>query len=224
MQEQFANWLETAGSKPLSPGVAHRHAVAVQAFLHCLVLYSGIPPQAVTEYDLRDFLYRWYPMKVIDSATAMRSFPGSLKRFFEFLASVERVHCPWAAAILRDRDTFFERCTTRPMGLMGDEAVRDWVADLTADLDARLFLPSADPALGIPWNELMGEVEATLFDQLHRRWLAWRDEVVRSGLTDREQVEAVLRERQREWSHAPNPPAGGKTPARAVAREQSRMR
>jgi hypothetical protein len=219
---RFVAWLERSGKKPLSPAVARRHATALRPFLDSLVHGAGVSPQAVSEYDLRDFLYRWYPLKVLDGETGARSLPGSMRRFFDFLAQSEGVLCPWADQILRDREAFLHRWETRPFGTFMDNAVQEWVVPFTLDLHARLLLPAPGVESEVEWREFMGPIEAELWDELHRRWLVWRDEAIREGISERGPLLAALTARQRAWERAPNPRAAGKTPARAVAREQSR--
>ena len=222
--ERFVVYLQRDGpSGGLSDATARKHAYAAQLLLDFLSDYRGIPAQAVTEFDLRDFLYRWYPQKVIVGESAAKTLLGSLRRFFRFLEMEEGIRCPWAQPILADKDAFMIRWGERPVGLNFGQ-VSTWVGELTADLEARVLIPTPDPLGGIEWGELAGVVEVELYDELHRLWLLWRDEIIRGGVADPERVYDALLPRQRAWATRPNPLAGGATPAKAIAREQKAFR
>jgi len=86
------------------------------------------------------------------------------------------------------------------------------------------ILPGAHPdsALGEDdtWGILQGLTEAELNDELQRRWLLWRDELIRAG-TDRPGALAdALLERQVAWETTPHPALAGKTPVEAVQAER----
>jgi hypothetical protein len=220
----FTTFLTTPAEGPrLARATAEQHARAVVTFVDFLFWYQQIPPEAITEYDLRDFLYRWYPRKVMDTEAGARALPGALEHFFHFLERARGVRCPWAEAILEDRDAFMDRWHERRESLGDPDAGQRWDAELTLDLDARLFLPMSGHGTGIEWGDYAGEVEAALFDELLRLWLAWRDELIRSGAKTYEDLVGGLLEREMAWAKAPNALAKGKSPARAIAREQARM-
>lgn len=221
--ERFTEHCQTEGSfAAVSAKAAKKHASAAWLFVQFLTGYQGIPPSAVTEFDLREFLYNWYPRKVMASEQEARAVCGSLRRFFAFLSEVEGIECPWADTILRDRDAFIDVWySSRGLGPEGRNA--DWLAPVTADLEFRALLPAND-AEAIEWGGFMGEKEATLYDEMQRLWLRWRDEIIRDGTTDREAVRAELRERQRTWARTPNASVGGETPRRAVKHERERTK
>ncbi|MGQ0540029.1 MAG: hypothetical protein ACT4R6_13870 [Gemmatimonadaceae bacterium] len=223
--DSFTHYCQAEGRRyaAVSAATAEKHASVAWLFLHFLTGYQGIAPSAVTEFDLRQFLYSWYPRKVIDSEESAKAVCGSLRRFFAFLAEAKGIECPWADAILHDRAAFlvmWHRARDE-----GDEGTSgNWLAPLTADLEYRALLPANDAEAAIEWGGLMGEKEATLFDEVQRLWLRWRDEIIRGGTTHRDAVYAALRERQRAWANTPNALVGGESPARAVARERARSR
>ena len=66
----------------------------------------------------------------------------------------------------------------------------------------------------------MGTVEWTLSHELQRRWLLWRDEVVKSGVVEPADVRAALVLRQRKWETTPHAAHGGATPVEAILRER----
>lgn len=219
----FEQYLRTDGhGRGVSETTEEEHSSVAFLFVSFLTGYQDIPPAAVTEYDLREFLYGWYPRKVLDSETSARSVCGSLRRFFEYL-EVEGVRCPWAAAIVRDQDAFLARW--KDFSSIGDdESAENWRVSFTEDLERRVFIPASGPIGGIEWGALAGQAEAALYDELLRMWLRWRDEIIHAGTTEPDAVFAELCSRQRVWASAPNAGAGGKAPARVVAREQARFR
>ncbi|HEU4585010.1 MAG TPA: SEC-C metal-binding domain-containing protein [Gemmatimonadaceae bacterium] len=212
--------------KPLSDATVMKHTRNVSAFVDFLCRYQGIPLRAATEYDLRVFLYDWFPRKMVVSATDARSLPGSLKRFFSYLAAFEGIEYPWAYSILRDVDAFMERWESFPGGHWWDDEVGEWRSYLYANLAARGFLHDMGrgPEGGVRWaaiDGMMGPVEAELDAALQRLWLIWREEEIRRGTRKPEAVEAALAPRQHEWESTPNVITDGATPAEAIAREQA---
>jgi hypothetical protein len=81
-----------------------------------------------------------------------------------------------------------------------------------------------DPGLGgegETWGAEMGPEEADLQDELQRRWLLWRDELVRDGQDRPEELRAGLIARQREWQESPHPRLDGRTPVQVVQAERA---
>jgi hypothetical protein len=203
-----------------SDAVRQRDADCARALLEFLADWQGVPVAACTEYDLRLFLYDWFHRKTRVPAATARALPTALGRFLAFLAAEEGIECPWAAAVLAERDRYEERRRSFPGGFWWDAAVQDWQAVAHEDLDARVLLHDSDLGAGDRWGDTMGEVEARLAHELQRRWLLWRDEVIAAGTTDPATVRAALVRRQRAWETAPHPRHGGATPAAVVARER----
>jgi len=115
----------------VSQKAAQKHAGVARLFLHFITGCQEIPPSAVTEFDLREFLYNWYPRKVMASEQEARAVYGSLRRFFAFLAEAHSIECPWADPILRNRDAFIEMWYSS-RGLSPEGANDDWLAPFTA--------------------------------------------------------------------------------------------
>jgi len=218
---RFAKWLKRTG---VSHATVDKHATNAGLFVDFLVRWEGVPHRAVTELDLRTFLYDWYPRKVSDTRTRALAVPTSLRRFFSFLAEAEGVACPWADPILRDRVAFERRLEEFPEGFWWDEGVKDWRAGLYDDLWERAFLPEQEMVRGEAWDGTMGLVEATLHRELQRRWLLWRDEVIRAGTVEPEAVRRELAGRQRTWARTPHPGLRGKTPVQAIRAERKKAR
>lgn len=211
----YAAWLEDAGAR-----TAQRHVMNAETWLDFLFGFAGVAPRAATEYDLRLYLYDWFPRKVRVPATWARGLPASLRRFFTFLDETRGVRYPWAAAVLRDRAAFERRWEAFPGGHWWDPEVGRWQAELLGDLAARALVHSPFLGDGEQWGEVMGPTEAMLEHQLQRRWLLWRDEEVRAGLTSPDAVVQALARRQRAWETEPHPGLGGATPLDTILAER----
>lgn len=215
-----------AGGRTLSPTTVSRHSMNAELFVDFLCDFQGLPLRAATEYDLRIFLYDWYPRKVRSSKADARSLPVSLGRFFQFLAESENIEYPWAPPILRDADVFMQRWESFPGGHWWDAEVAEWQSDLYANLSARILLHEMGGGTddGIDWggeDGMMGIVETQLAQLLQRLWLIWREEAILAGTTDPDLVRDKLIPRQRDWEQTPNALVDGATPAEAIARERA---
>ncbi|MGH2628032.1 MAG: hypothetical protein ACRDHY_15440, partial [Anaerolineales bacterium] len=126
---------------------------------------------------------------------------------------------PWAFPILADRDWFLERLQTFPGGFFWDEAVQDWQELVSVELAALELLPEERMAGGEEWGPAMGPVEYRLHRELRRRWLIWRDEVIRGGTVAPAAVHEELLRRQRGWERSAHP-AHGTAPVEMVRRER----
>ena len=189
-------------------------------FLELVIAYSAVSLTAVTEFDLRSFLYDWFPRKVRTSRSHAMTVRASLRRFFEFLDAHEGISYPWAHRILADKDSYEHRWDNFPGGFFWDPAVRAWMQELTMDFYARALLPDSEIAGVGEWGDTMGADEARLYRELRRRWLIWRDEVIRAGTTDPATVRGLLARRQHEWEERPGAGAGS-SPSKVIARERS---
>jgi len=208
----------------LAVRTVQRHTAKAALLLGYLADYESIPLSAMTEYDFRVFLHDWCLRKVVASETEMRSIPGSLKRFFAFVAERERVVFPWAGEILADRAKYEARLQNVPGRFFFDPSVRDWQAEVTLDLSDRELLPDGHMAGGGVWGETMGAVEWGLHRELQRRWLVWRDEVIATGVVEPSDVRKELLKRQRSWESRPHKGSRGATPVAAIRRERERSR
>ena len=217
--DRFRTALETGG---LGAATVKRHTRNVADFLHCLRDYHGIPLNAFTEYDLRTVLYDLYIRKLHVPVTYVRAMQGSLQRFFRFTGESEGLEFPWAESVLKERDQFEERWATFPGGFWWEPAVQAWRCDLNNDLDARGLLSDSDMANGEQWGATMGTVEWKLSHELQRRWLLWREELVKGGVVEPADVRAALVRRQRQWETTPHSAHGGATPIEAILRERDK--
>ena len=217
--ERFAEHLRTAAG--LKEATVERHRSNAELFVRYLVDTRGVPVRAVHEYDLRVFLFDWYPRKVMTSLTEARSVPVSLKRFFEYVAAAEGVICRWAQPILAARDIFEERWETCPGSFFADDTVIDWRMPHDADLRVRCMIPDDQLGEDEEWGGLMGPREAELMNELHARWLLWRDEAIRAGHAHPDELQELLLERQHAWEMAPLERLDGKTPYEVVVAEQT---
>lgn len=193
-------------------------------FVSFLCNYQGVPVRAVHEYDLRMFLVDWYPRKVLAPPEMSRGVPASLERFFAYLETEVGIVCPWAAEVLATgREAFDEGLESVPRHFFRDEGVADWRLDLANQLLDRVLIP--DPGLSDDelWGATQGMIEACLQDELQRRWLLWRDELIRSGTDEPVELFGALVERQRTWETSPHPDLGGTTPVEAIRVERREL-
>jgi hypothetical protein len=218
---RFQRWL-SRGKKTTS--AVRRQAEDGRLFVEFLAGVQGIPVRAISEFDLRIFLYDWYPRKVRADLRYARTVHTMLGRFFAFLAEKEEIACSWAEQVLDERQIFEERVETFPGGFWWDEEVQLWQEDLWNDLDARVMTP--DPSLGDgeEWGPTMGMTEHVLHQAVQRQWLLWRDEVIRAGTTAPAAVHAALVPRQRAWVRAPLSELAGRTPIEAIRQERLELR
>ncbi len=181
-----------------------------------------IPLRAVTELDLRIFLYDLFPRVVSASAGEMRDLRPSLRRFFAYLATEEGISYPWAKPILRDRVAFEMRWDTSPLGSVDEGMLLEWMAELMGDLHARVLTPEFGVGVVGSGGMDMKPRELALLAELQRQWLVWRDEVIRSGIAAPNTVREVLRGRRLEWERRPQAALQGKSPAEVVGRKRSK--
>lgn len=221
---RFRAWLrKPRRGKPPSEATVRQHAATARLFVD-LCAYSGRKPvTGVSEFELRSFLYDWYPRKVDGSIADARRMLAALRRFFVFLEDREGVVCPWAWPILSDVETFELRWKSFPGGFFWDAAVQEWQTPHVRDLASRVLLPVSDPHGGIEWGPTMGLVEYALNREAHRLWIAWRDEAIAQGTTAPREVLAVVTERQRVWAQTPDATCGGLTPHVAIEQERKQM-
>lgn len=225
---RFRAWLrDPVSGKALGEATANRHAAHAGLFVEYCARVGGKPVSAVTEYDLRDFLHCWYPLKVEDTERGARGVLVSLRRFFVFLRERAGVACPWAAPVLADTDYFLLRWADAPDGFRpsaGDEA---WQVEGTQSLQALVLFPDPDPdpAGALAFGPQMGPVEFGHYRALHRLWQQWRDAVIASGVVAPGAVREALRARTAAWSVTPVAGgAEGETPVAAIARERAALR
>jgi hypothetical protein len=171
-----------------------------------------VPAGAVTEFDLRVFLYHFYPQEAGAPEVAARLLPQSLDQLFRFLGEREGIRYPFAHGVLNELEKLEEE-----MGAPLEEVLEEARHEVYHDLFARALVPNFDLPGEVEWpDELDSEEIVLLRLELRRRWLLWHDELVRGGTTDFEPLEDALVARQREWEAAPNPAIGGRTPAEVV--------
>ncbi len=222
---RFYEWMrDPSAAQPLGDATAHKHAENAQLFASFCAHANGRPITAVTEFDLRTFLYDWYPSRVLDSDREAPAVLVSLRRFFGFLRARDGVHCPWASPILKDKAFFEQRWHTCPEGFSSETADQDWLEPLSIDLVSRALVPLPDDDDDFEFGETMGVVEQLLVLELHNQWLVWRDETIRGGVSDLRGVLEALQSRQRAWLDAPLRWDASSTPRSAIAGERKAPR
>jgi hypothetical protein len=215
---RFGRALEREG---LSAKTVLKHVDNAGTFVQFLAFHAGVPLVAVHEYDLRFFLYDWFPRQVRTSRSLAMTMPGSLRRFVRYLAKEEGLDLPTAEEVLAEKDYYEQRWDSFPDGHWWDEEVGGWCWFAWRDLRARAL--THDDGLGDgEWGRTMGVVEAQLESELQRRWLLWRDALIEEGVTDPAELRRRLVDHRRIWESAPHERLDGKTPLEAIAAERKR--
>lgn len=217
--DRFAHHLEDG--RGFGRATVEKHASNVALFCEFLTSWEGAPPAAVHERDLLTFLFDWYVRKVRDAEVRAEAMPVSLSHFFRFLAEEEGVECPWAEDVLSEREAYRTRRETFPGGFWWDSGVGSWIWRLEEDLDRRIMTPDETIGdSGMSWRDPGKAGQATLHRELERRWLLWRDEEIRKGVTDPHALREALVRRQRAWERSPHPDHRERTPVQVVERER----
>lgn len=202
--DRFAAWLREHGVPEEEMEADLKNADSWRWWL-ASVGHAG----AMTEYDLRLFLYDIYARKTDPTAEAAGALSRGMRRIVRWLEEREGIRYPFAAAVLDELDGIAAR--GRELGEPLEETLRILSYDVYDDLDARCML-----AASRGWPELMSVEVAQLRDELQRRWLVWYDELVRGGMTDFIDLNDVLLARQREWEATPHPQVDGRTPLQVI--------
>lgn len=216
--KRFTRHLEEV--EEFAPSTVEKHTRNAKRFVDYLVRRKGIPVAAVHEMDLSEYLWDWHPRQISNSRTALGTVVTSLRRFFAFLAEKEGVVCSWTEDVLADREWLENRWSDCPGGFLWDPLLQEWRQEGFDELRRWLLLPEMFFAEGVPGGGLVGSTEARLEYELERRWLLWRDEILRSGVEDSEEVLSRLLVRQEKWENTPHPNLAGTTPGRAIAEER----
>lgn len=204
------------------PDKIERDTRAARQFIDFLSAEQGARPAGVNEYDLRLFLFDHYPRLLRTTESDALKLQVSLRRFFKFLAAEEDICCEWAEPLLRERTIYLKLWRTCPGSDPNDEAVLDWQDDLRGDLDSRVMIlePLTEEC---NWSWLpRGPDWPRLKRELSRKWLVWRDEVIRGGIIHRDAVREALVKRQEHWETTRHPGYGNQTPAEIVMGELDR--
>jgi hypothetical protein len=218
---RFERWLSAQG---LSKAARRRHLRNARVWSEYLAGME-VPAPAATEYDLRSYLYDWFPRKESVPRDVERALPESLRLFFRWLQAEEGIGYPWAGVVLDEFPDVARARGEAPEGMFWEDDVQDWRGTLWQDLDARVMLHDRElPGTEEGWPAMMNADIAHLHAELERRWLIWYDEVVSSGVTALDLLYDTLAERQRRWENTPHAQVGGRTPRQVVAeyeREQA---
>ena len=189
------------------------HANLADFLVRYLYYNQRAPVSSITEFDLRWFLYDFFPAEIVQRKSDTARMLGALRRFFDFLADEERIVCPWAAELLDDRDLIKGRRLQPRHGIEREVSV-EWVVPLYRDLEQRLLIPS--PTTPTTQCFADGARHWLLSLELQRLWLAWRDELIADGYNRRGPLQKVLIARQLIWEHTVHPVAD-RTPATIAA-------
>ena len=224
MLDRFGHWLAHGGGsaggrlRARATVTTARHVGNAQLFIENLAFAHGVTVAALHEFHLRSFLYHWFPAKAMGAAREVEGLLASLRLFFAWL-DTELIVCPWAAALLHDRDALEARIGTAPTFMAHGGESRWWTDQLNSDLYLRVMLP--DPL--VPDDDAMtdwvGEREATLYDELVVLTLGWREAIIARGITDAAAVREHCARLQREWEQTKHP-RFGKSPTAVIRQER----
>lgn len=192
--EAFESHLRESVSAATAAGHA-RNAAALVAFLNTR---QGVPLRAMHEFDLRTFLYAEFP-RTRPGYGRTETLPGSLRKFLSFLAQRDGLEFPWAESLLRDRDSLERRVRRAPAGGWWSDDVQDFLADVQDDLDRRAMLLPLDWAGASEPDALPAIGEDDLREEAQRRWLVWRDELIREGVATSAELRDALERRLVAW-------------------------
>ena len=224
MLDRFGHWLAHGGGsaggrlRARATVTTARHVGNAQLFIENLAFAHGVTVAALHEFHLRSFLYHWFPSKAMGAAREVEGLLASLRLFFAWL-DTELIVCPWAAALLHDRDALEARIGTAPTFMAHGGESRWWSDQLHSDLYQRVMLPDPlvpdDDAI----NDWVGEREAALYDELVVLTLGWREAIIARGITDAAAVREHCARLQREWEQTKHP-RFGKSPAAVIRQER----
>ena len=219
LQNSFRRALENQG---LAESTVKKHVANAEHLFEYLTGWAGVRPEALHEYDLRTFLYDWYPHKGGASETEAKSVHASLDRLFAYLEGEPALEFPWAARLLGERETLRTRWETNVPGPFWDSDVQDWRSVLSAHLDAFAMLPRNTLGDDETWGARMGMRESALDDQLLRQWLHWRDEAIESGVVAWDDLLPLLWKMQRTWETSPHDRLG-RSPYEVIVEERRKI-
>ncbi len=195
-------------------------------FVGFLARDQVVPVVAVHEYDLRLFLYLWFPSEVVETdQNRAKILLTALTHFFQFLGEEKDIICPWSASILEDRSAFLQRWKSCPFLFDVNTSVELWEQEGYADLVARQFYPDKSVVFTADWEDFgIGVEEEKLCGELHRRWLIWRDELIESGIEHPGELRGELVERQRLWEQTPHPLYRSRSPIDVIEDERKKLK
>ncbi len=217
IHKRFVTHLQAQG---LGEQTVTAHRNSIEALTCFLADSQGVPLCAFREYDLRIFLYDWYPRKWGTSETQAMRLPVGLKRFFRFLEDEDGIRYPWAEDLLTDRESFGKRWYETPGSFFWSEGVDLWRSETYAMMDELVMLPDKDLGPDDEWGDRMGIEEYQLITELQNTWLIWRDELIREGTIEPDELRSALIERQRKWESAGRPHRKGRTPLQIILEER----
>lgn len=208
------------GWVPVPADVAGAHARRVALFADYLVLSARVSVLAMTEVDIRRYLYCEWP-ETNDSICEASRFLASFDLFFEYLDFAHGLSWPNARRALRETAIFGERCMSCPRAGASDPATVAWNESVEEYLRDGVLLPEPEISGGAQWADSGGPRRNALWQELSRRWIVWHDDAMHAGITWKMFIENALYECQSRWEHAPRLRDGGLSAAQIVERERA---
>jgi hypothetical protein len=220
----FVTWLEESAG--IDTRGAQQDCFNAESLIDYLANYEHRQATAITEYDLRWFLFSHYIRKVGGDAQIEARLLESIRRFFRFLETAEVWEAPaWLPDTLDDDDYYQRRRQAYSDLNELDErgwktAFRNWCTELEDDLDARCLWLPADMGQGMQWGDAMGWREATLRREAMYNWQSERDELLLDGL-DFEAIRDRLGESYLMWLDTPQDRLDDETPRDVILAERA---
>jgi hypothetical protein len=109
-----------------------------------------------------------------------------------------------------------------PGGFWWDEEVKAWQRELYQDLHDRVMIPAPILADDGRRHDKMSVAEHRLWAELQREWLIWRDELIRGGVTEAEELSDELIVRQQAWERQSQQQLGDRTVGEVVEHERDK--
>jgi hypothetical protein len=219
---KFLNWLTSGdqGWEPVPADVAGAYARGIALFADYLVLSARVPVLAMTEVDVRRYLYCEWP-ETNDSISEASRFLASFDLFFEYLSFAHGLSWPNARRALRETSIFGERCMSCPRLGASDPATVAWNAAIEKFLRDGVLVPEPEISGGAQWAGSGGPRRNALWQELSRRWIVWHDDAMHAGITWKMFIENALYECQSRWEHAPRLRDDGLSAAQIIERERA---
>jgi hypothetical protein len=167
--------------------VAQQDCFNAEVLIDYLANHQQKGVAAITEYDLRWFLFSHYIRKAQADPETEERLPDSLTRFFQYLSTEHAELAPtWLSQVLDDQAFYQQRrLAYHELDQLDEqeweEQFQEWCRELEEDLDLRsLWLPR-DLGNGMEWSRVMGWREATLQHEANRSWQEERERLVQEG-------------------------------------------
>jgi hypothetical protein len=185
-----------------------------------MVFGARAPLAAITDVDLRRFLFGQWPRKT-DSFIETAELVESLRLFFSCLVFHDLFCLIWSDEILDDTRRLARRCIMYAHVANTPDGLAAWELELEEGLEEVWLTPRRQLSKGgVNWREANGPVGRELWHELSRLWLKWYDEIVGADATTVRCFLDLLEACQAQWERTPKAAYGGLSPAQIVENER----